>query len=79
MALISTNVDREENSIEVTFIDRGIQFNPIESKDTDINAPLFQRKKGGLGIFYVKKKVDDISYYYKDDENVLKIKKIFRG
>ena len=34
-----------------------------------------ERKKGGLGIFMVKKSMDDVIYEYKDGKNILTIKK----
>ena len=30
---------------------------------------------GGLGIFLVKKTMDDVTYKYKNGQNILKIKK----
>ena len=64
-------------SIKITFIDGGTDFNPLEKEDPDINAELEERDIGGLGIFLVKKNVDEISYERKDGNNILSIKKLF--
>ena len=45
--------------------------------DTDITLSAEDRKIGGLGIFMVKKSMDDIVYEYNDGKNILKVKKNF--
>ena len=64
-------------AVIITFIDGGVAYNPLEHKDPDINAGIDERGIGGLGIFLVKKNVDDISYERKDEQNILTIKKFF--
>lgn len=69
--------EEEPQAVIITFIDGGIEYNPLEHKDPDINAPVDERDIGGLGIFLVKKNVDDIFYERKDGKNIFTIKKIF--
>ena len=66
----------EEQSVIITFIDNGIPYNPLEKPDPDVAQSLEERQIGGLGIFMVKKSMDDITYEYKDGQNILRIKKI---
>ena len=64
--------------LEIKLIDDGIEFNPLEKEDTDINLPLEDKAIGGLGIFLVKQKMDKISYERKAGRNILYLsKKIF--
>ena len=79
MASLETEIDREDNSIEITFVDSGMPYNPLETKEPDITLPLEKRKKGGLGVFFAKKKVDSMTYVHEDGKNKLTIKKKFRG
>ena len=44
-------------------------------EDPDISASVEDRAIGGLGIFMTKKLVDDISYEYKNMQNILTIVK----
>ena len=44
-----------------------------EKSDTTLSAE--DRGIGGLGIFMVKKSMDEITYEYKDGQNILAIKK----
>lgn len=65
----------KDDYFELTFKDFGIPFNPLLKEDPDINAKLEDRKEGGLGIYMVKKMMDDVSYEYKNGMNILKIRK----
>lgn len=74
-ATIQSTILEEPLAIEITFIDSGMHYNPLEKEDPDITLPLHKRKKGGLGIFIVKLSMDDIVYEYKDEKNILTIYK----
>jgi anti-sigma regulatory factor (Ser/Thr protein kinase) len=63
----------------ITFTDRGVPYNPVQKKDPDISLSVEERDIGGLGIYMVKKSMDDVSYEYKDGNNILQIKKILGG
>ena len=70
-------IEMEDNppKITLTFIDQGIPYNPLESKDQDITLDIEDREIGGLGIFLVKKTMDELSYEYVDGQNILTMKK----
>ncbi len=66
----------EENSDTIIEVrDWGIPFNPLERPDPDTGASLEDRGIGGLGIFFVRKIVDDASYRYEDGCNILTLTK----
>lgn len=68
-------IDTNEKGATFTFIDTGKKFNPLERDDPDITLSAEQRAIGGLGIFMVKKIMDEVSYEYKDNQNILKLTK----
>ena len=72
-------VDFAENpsAVEITFIDSGRPYNPLEKDDPDTTLGIDEREIGGLGIFLVKKNVDDIAYEHADGKNILRVKKLF--
>jgi anti-sigma regulatory factor (Ser/Thr protein kinase) len=74
---ICKEFEESPQAVIITFIDSGIEYNPLEHEDPDINAGIDERSIGGLGIFLVKKNVDEISYERKDGKNILTMKKIF--
>ena len=77
VGLVTICKEFEPESIVISFIDRGVDYNPLKHQDPDINAELEDRDIGGLGIFLIKKNVDEISYERKDGQNILTIKKKF--
>lgn len=66
---------RDPFAVIITFIDSGIPFDPLAKEDPDITLSCEERETGGLGIYMVKKIMDDISYEYTKGQNILKIKK----
>lgn len=50
------------NEIVVTIRDRGIQFDPNSVPLPDVDADLENRKIGGLGIYVMKKMMDNVRY-----------------
>ena len=59
----------------VSFIDKGVPYDPLSKEDPDVGLPLVEREIGGLGIYMVKKSMDEITYEYKDGQNILRIRK----
>ena len=63
--------------VQITFRDSGIPYNPLEKPDPDITKPAEEREIGGLGIYIVKKSMDEVLYRYEDGQNILTIRKAF--
>ena len=74
-ALIRLETDPEKRFVAVTFIDSGVPYDPLQKEDPDVTLPAEERSIGGLGVFMVKKSMDDVSYRYEDGHNVLRIEK----
>jgi len=72
---ILTNPEKKEVIIRLT--DSGIPFDPLKKADPDTTLSLKERKIGGLGIFMVKKMMDDVSYSYTDNNNIFTMVKYF--
>ncbi len=72
---IHYEVVEDPRMIEITIIDKGRFFNPLETKDPDTTLSAEERNIGGLGVFIVKNTMDFIEYHRKDDKNILIIKK----
>ena len=51
-------------------------FNPLEKDDPDITASSDEREIGGLGIYMVKKIMDEVTYEYINNQNVLTLVKL---
>lgn len=75
LAIIRVEVNKEPLSVVISFIDNGKPYDPLEKEDPDITLSMEEREVGGLGIYMVKKSMDEVSYEYKDGQNILRIKK----
>ncbi|MCR5704669.1 MAG: ATP-binding protein [Eubacterium sp.] len=73
-ATIQVEVEDEPLTVCLTFIDNGVPYDPLAKNDPDVTLSAEERQIGGLGIFIVKKSMDDVSYEYKDGKNILRLK-----
>lgn len=67
----------EDRCISVILSDSGVKFDPLERSDPDTTLGVDERAIGGLGIFMVKKLMDEVCYDYIDGKNVITMKKKF--
>ena len=62
-------------AVFLTFTDNGIPYNPLDTEDPDITLSSEERKIGGLGIYLVKKNMDEMKYEYVNQQNRLWMEK----
>ena len=74
-ATVHVEISGDPPEAAITFIDKGVPYDPLKKPDPDISLSAEEREIGGLGIYMVKKSMDDVVYEYKDGQNVLTIKK----
>lgn len=74
-ATVRVEVLQDPLAVVVSFIDNGIPYDPLANEDPDVALSAEDREIGGLGIYMVKKSMDEITYEYKDGQNILRIKK----
>lgn len=56
---------------EIRLEDEGVAFNPLDKADPDVTLDAQARQIGGLGIFMVKRSMDQVSYLRQDGRNKL--------
>jgi anti-sigma regulatory factor (Ser/Thr protein kinase) len=74
-ATIQCEIKENPRRIEITFMDRGVPYNPLLREEPDIRLTAENRGIGGLGIFMVKKSMDKVEYRYENGRNILTISK----
>ena len=72
---VEVTLSNDKNKVTFTFRDSGKPFNPLEKEDPNITAGSEEREIGGLGIYMVKNIMDETSYEYKDNHNILTLVK----
>lgn len=73
---ITMNVQIKNDRLIVELIDRGTSFDPNQASDPNIAHYIQTGKKGGLGIFIMKKFLDDIQYVTSGRANILRLVKL---
>lgn len=74
-ATVRVEVVENPMAVKISFIDHGKPYDPLAKADPDTTLAAEERGIGGLGIYMVKKSMDEVSYAYQDGENILTIKK----
>jgi anti-sigma regulatory factor (Ser/Thr protein kinase) len=72
---IRVQIEEDPLAVILTFIDKGKPYDPLAKEDPDVTLAAEDRQIGGLGIFMVKKSMDNVSYEYNEGRNVLTLKK----
>ena len=72
---VEVSLTNDKKKVIFVFKDSGKPFNPLELENPDITLDASERQIGGLGIFIVKQSMDEISYEYKNNQNVFKMTK----
>ena len=62
---------KEADTLRLIFRDNGKPYNPLDAKEPDITASVEDRAIGGLGIFMVRKMMDNVEYEYTGGMNKL--------
>ena len=74
-ATVRMEVEEDPKTVVITFVDCGVPYDPLAKEDPDVTLSINDREIGGLGIFMVKKSMDDMIYAYENGQNVLTIRK----
>ncbi|MBR3270414.1 MAG: ATP-binding protein [Clostridia bacterium] len=77
MATVRIEPLKEARGMRLTLIDSGKPYDPLSGGDPDTTLSIEERGIGGLGVFLVKKTMDDMRYAYENGQNVLTVEKRF--
>jgi anti-sigma regulatory factor (Ser/Thr protein kinase) len=72
---IEIDFDYAGNQLDIKIIDGGKPFDPTKKPDPDINLSVEDRPIGGLGIFLIRKIMDEVRYERVGQRNVLSMSK----
>ncbi len=72
---VELQLSATEQLLQIVIADHGKPFDPTKSPEVDVSAPVEERQIGGLGIFFMRELMDDVSYQRTDGKNVLTLSK----
>lgn len=67
-----------DNVLKVVIEDDGAPFNPLAIPAPDVSAPLHERRVGGVGIHFVRKLMDEVTYDRAGERNRFVLRKRFK-
>ena len=73
---VSLEILHEPLRAVLTLADHGVPYDPLKKDDPDVTLSAEDREIGGLGIFIVKKSMDEMTYSYEDGQNIVTIVKL---
>lgn len=75
--IIEVELRASKNEVEIRLADRGKPFDPFQSADPLdlLEMDVEERPIGGLGIFFVKRLMDEVHYEYGDGMNRVRLLK----
>ncbi|MDE0392619.1 MAG: ATP-binding protein [Rhodospirillales bacterium] len=65
----------DSGTLTVEVADDGRAFDPLQTPELDMSAPMEERARGGLGIYLVRKTMDAVAYRREDGRNVVTLTK----
>lgn len=68
---LEISLGENDDGMIITVSDSGIAYDPLKREDPDIALPVEERPIGGLGIFMVKRIMEEVRYARENDRNVL--------
>jgi serine/threonine-protein kinase RsbW len=61
----------DTQSFVIEIADSGIPFDIFSAREPDVTADIDERPIGGLGVFFVKRLMDDVQYRRDAEKNIL--------
>lgn len=74
-AVLRVELQENPRAVSITFEDRGVPYDPLAKEDPDVTLDAEERQIGGLGIYMVKKSMDEVKYRHEDGKNILTLVK----
>jgi anti-sigma regulatory factor (Ser/Thr protein kinase) len=62
-----------QDRLIIEILDSGVPFDMLSLGEPDTTADISERKVGGLGIFLIRKLMDDVQYEHEGAKNVLSL------
>ncbi|MHC1760952.1 MAG: ATP-binding protein [Negativicutes bacterium] len=70
---VTIRISRETEVVRIELVDTGVPFDPLAADAPDIRSELENREVGGLGIFLIRRMLDEVHYSRSGDRNILSL------
>jgi serine/threonine-protein kinase RsbW len=73
--VIELSCARRNDEVQIIITDSGKPFDPIAVPPPNLNGDVEHRAVGGLGIYFMGRMMDEVSYEFRNGQNVLTLVK----
>jgi serine/threonine-protein kinase RsbW len=73
---IEVNVGMKGGEFEILIADRGKNFNPNSVPPPNMKEYMTQYRRGGLGLYLMKKVMDSVDFQFHANRNILRMTKL---
>jgi serine/threonine-protein kinase RsbW len=70
---VTVKITREMDVVRIELIDAGVPFDPLAMEAPDVKSELESREVGGLGIFLLRRVLDEVHYSRNGELNILSL------
>ena len=70
---VTVRITPEPGVVRIELVDYGVHFDPLSMDAPDIKSELENREVGGLGIFLIRRMLDEVHYSRRGDQNILSL------
>ncbi|MEX2600871.1 MAG: ATP-binding protein [Balneolaceae bacterium] len=68
-------VSFEGNQIRISLLDHGLAFNPDTYSKPDLQKQMIKKKRGGVGVYLIRKLMDEVIYMKTKNGNEIRMYK----
>lgn len=72
---VNIEIGSDSSQVWITLIDEGNSFDPTTYSEPDIMQRIKQKKRGGMGVYLIKKLMDQVQYSSKGQVNEIRMVK----
>ena len=70
---VTVRITPEPGVVRIELVDNGVPFDPLSMDAPDIKSELENREVGGLGIFLIRRMLDEVHYSRRGAQNILSL------
>lgn len=67
------NLEFDDEKMIVTLTDNGIGFDIEKYKRPDLKKQIERKKRGGMGVYLIRRLMDEVTYNVKSQKNILRM------
>ncbi len=68
---VQISISHESNRFVVKVQDEGVPFDPMTLEAPDLKAGIEERQVGGLGVYLMRRVMDEVHYFREGKKNIL--------